>query len=310
MRALAALQSGIPVAHRPFEELARDLGCGEAELVECAAAALRSGAARRFGAVFDARRLGFRSTLCFAAAQDPDAAAEFLARRREVSHCYLREAPGCPRLWWTWSAPAERFDASIAEIPFPFTSLPATRRYKIDVVFGGPTRRRDEGTEDTLPPPDEAGRRIIRAMQGRTEPRADYFAHLAEEIGMREWDLLSTLEIWRRNGRLRRIGLLLDHRRSGYTANGMCCFRVDGDTEEAGRALASLDEVSHCYERPASPGFPYNLFAMIHCSSAEEAEAGFLALRRRLEGLSPAPSASVMLVSTKEYKKTSLSFFD
>ena len=98
--------------------------------------------------------------------------------------------------------------------------------------------------------------------------------------------------------------------KSGYTANGMCCFRIEDSTQEAGRALASLDEVSHCYERPACAEFPYNLFAMIHCSSIDEANAGFRALKRRLEGLASTPTASVMLISTKEYKKTSLSFFD
>lgn len=307
---LSALQSGIPLAPRPFEELARDLGCEESDLIGCAADALDSGKARRFGAVFDARRLGFKSTLCCAGVSDPDAAASFLVPRREVSHCYLREAEGCPNLWWTWSAPSDCFESSVAEIPFPFISLPATKRYKVDVVFGGPTRQRDESTEDDLPPPDEIGRRIIRAMQGDTELRPDYFSHLAEKIGIREWNLLSTLEMWRRSGRLKRIGLLLDHRKSGYTANGMCCFRIEESTQEAGRALASLDEVSHCYERPACAEFPYNLFAMIHCSSMDEANAGFCALKRRLEGLASTPTASVMLISTKEYKKTSLSFFD
>ena len=307
---LTALQRGIPLAHRPFEELARDIGCCESDIIDCAREALDSGRARRFGAVFDARRLGFRTTLCCADLIDPDSAAAFLSSRREVSHCYLREAQGCPNLWWTWSAPADVFDSSIAEIPFCFRSLPATRRYKVDVVFGGSTRARDERTDDDLPPPDDMGRRIIRAMQGDTELREDYFACIADKIGMKEWNLLSTLEMWRRNGRLKRIGLLLNHRKSGFTANGMCCFRIDGSTVESGRALAEMEEVSHCYERPACPEFPYNLFAMIHCSSVEEANAGFDALKRRLAEVAPGPTASVMLISTKEYKKTSLSFFD
>lgn len=306
---LTALQAGLPLARRPFEELARELGCSEADLIGCAADALRSGTARRFGAVFDARRLGFRSSLCCADIPDPDEAARFLSARREVSHCYLREAAGCPNLWWTWSAAADRFDSTIGEIPFPFHSMPATRRYKIDVVFGGETRAAEERTEDDLPPPDECGQAIIRAMQGNTELRPDYFAAIAEKAGIAEWKLLATLEIWRRQGRLKRIGLLLNHRKSGYTANGMCCFRVEGDTLAAGRALAAMNEVSHCYERPMCEAFPYNLFAMVHCSSTEEAQAQFEALKRAVEGSGAPASASVMLISTKEYKKTSLQFY-
>ena len=307
---LAALQRGIPVSRRPFEELSREIGCGERELVEFAQSALESGEARRFGAVFDARRMGYSSALCCATVDDPDTVAAMVAGCREVTHCYLREAPGCPNLWWTWSAPAESFDASLAKIKIPFRALAAVRRYKIDVIFGAATRASDESTADTLPPPDDAERRIVRALQGATEIRADYFSAIAEKVGVKEWDLLATLEMWRRKGRLKRIGLLLNHRKAGYSANGMCCVRIGGDTVEAGRALAELDSVSHCYERPSCEEFPYNLYAMIHCTSAEEAEAGFEALKSRLAALERPPEDSVMLISTKEYKKTSMSFYD
>ena len=306
---LTALQRGIPLSRRPFDDLARELGCEESELIAYAARALREGRARRFGAVFDTRRLGFTTTLCCMRAEDPDAAAAFLSARREVTHCYLREAPGCPNLWWTWSAPADRFSLSLAEIPFPFRTLPATRRYKIDVVFGGSTRSLDESVTDSLPPPDERGRKIIRALQGDTGLRPDYFAALADSLGMKEWDLLSTLELWRRRGRLKRIALLLDHRRSGYVANGMCCFRLPGDTTEAGRALASLASVTHCYERPSVQEFPYNLFAMVHGASTEEAQALFAQLKERLSALAAPPEDAVMLLSTREYKKTSMAFY-
>ena len=306
---LSALQRGIPLTRCPFEELARELGCTEADLIGFVVRTLQEGKARRFGAVFDARRVGFTSALCCTTSAHPDEAAALLASRREVTHCYLREAPGCPNLWWTWSAPAKRFDLSLAEIPFPFRTLPATRRYKVDVIFGGATRTQEEAVTDELPPPDEKGRRIIRALQGETEVRPDYFAALAEQIGIREWDLLSTLEIWRRKGRLKRIGLLLNHRRSGYTANGMCCFRIEDDTIEAGRALAALDEVTHCYERPSCTEFPYNLFAMVHGASVAEAQRQFEMLKDRLAALLEPPAASVMLLSTKEYKKTSMIFY-
>ncbi|MEE8187055.1 MAG: hypothetical protein V3T99_05285, partial [Nitrososphaerales archaeon] len=30
-------------------------------------------------------------------------------------------------------------------------------------------------------------------------------------------------------------------------------------------------QVSHCYQRPVYPDWPYNVFSMIHCKSQEEA---------------------------------------
>ena len=75
---------------------------------------------------------------------------------------------------------------------------------------------------------------------------------------------------------------------------------------EAGRALAGLNEVTHCYERPQCDEFPYNLFAMVHGTSIDEAQRQFDLLKERLAALDTPPDSSIMLLSTKEYKKTSL----
>jgi len=322
-RALVALQRGLPLARRPFADLAEEIGCTEDELLGYAAACRKAGLVRRFGAVFDTRRLGYASVLCAAAVPpaERDAVAARLTPLKGVTHCYLREcadAAGAafPALWFTLSAPADVFPAMCDEVrartaPHAVDFLPATRRYKVDVVFGAATRARDEAVTDDAPPLVAADRALIAALQGDTEMRADYFAAVAERVGMKEWDLLARLEIWRRAGRLKRIGLLLAHRSAGWTANGMCCWRIAGDTTAAGRALAARDEVTHCYERPECPVFPYNLFAMVHARSTEEARTQFAALDATVRACDPAADApAVMLLSTKEYKKTSMTFFD
>ena len=320
---VVALQRGIPLCARPFEELSRELGCGEADLLACLARQRAVGTVRRFGAVFDTRRLGYRSALCAAAVsvEALDAAAAKLTPLAGVTHCYVREAtsalrPGVPNLWFTLSYPADIFPAMVDEVaarlgPYALHVLPATRRYKVDVVFGAATRAREEDVAegDDLPPVTARDRAVIGALQGDTEARADFFAALAGRLGMKEWDLLSTLEIWRRKGRLKRIGLLLHHRNAGWSANGMCCWRVAGDTTAAGRALAARGEVTHCYERPEAPNFPYNLFAMVHARAAAEANAQFSSLSAEVNRVAGAAVPAVMLLSTREYKKTSMTFF-
>ena len=320
---VVALQRGIPLCARPFEELSRELGCGEADLLACLARQRAAGTVRRFGAVFDTRRLGYRSALCAAAVsvEALDAAAAKLTPLVGVTHCYVREAtsalrPGVPNLWFTLSYPADIFPAMVDEVaarlgPYALHVLPATRRYKVDVVFGAATRAREEDVAegDDLPPVTARDRAVIGALQGDTEARADFFAALAERLGMKEWDLLSTLEIWRRKGRLKRIGLLLHHRNAGWSANGICCWRVAGDTTAAGRALAARGEVTHCYERPEAPNFPYNLFAMVHARAAAEANAQFASLSAEVNRVAGAAVPAVMLLSTREYKKTSMTFF-
>ena len=193
--------------------------------------------------------------------------------------------------------------------PHTVAFLPATRRYKVDVVFGAATRAQEERTEDDSGPLGARDRAVVAALQGDTEVRAGYFAAVAEKARMKEWDLLSTLELWHRRGRLKRIGLLLAHRTAGYVANGMCCWRVEGDTTDAGRALAARDEVTHCYERPYSESFPYNLFAMVHATSSDEARAQHAGLHQSLVEAIGCEPATLMMLSTKEYKKTSMTFF-
>lgn len=320
-RWLAELQRGIPLCARPFEALARELDCAESDLLDFVERCRAEGLVRRFGAVFDTRRLGYRSVLC-AAAVPPhalDDAAAKITPFRGVTHCYLREpaeAAGVPlpTLWFTLSYPADVFDAMADEIrarlaPHAVAFLPATRRYKVDVVFGAATRAREENTGDDTAPLGARDRAAVAALQGDTEVRPDYFAALAERVGMKEWDMLSLLELWQRRGRLKRIGLLLAHRTAGYVANGMCCWRVEGDTTGAGRALAARNEVTHCYERPLSEAFPYNLFAMVHATSLEEARTQHADLHRVLMAELKNDPATVMLLSTKEYKKTSMTFF-
>ena len=81
------------------------------------------------------------------------------------------------------------------------------------------------------------------------------------------------------------------------------------DTKAAGRALAARGEVTHCYERPEAPNFPYNLFAMVHARAAAEANAQFASLSAEVNRVVGAAVPAVMLLSTREYKKTSMTFF-
>lgn len=75
-------------------------------------------------------------------------------------------------------------------------------------------------------------------------------------------------------GLIRRIGAVPNHYRLGYTANGMSVWDVaDERIGELGPLVAQLPGVSHCYRRPRHlPGWPYNLFAMLHGTSREAVE--------------------------------------
>ena len=104
---------------------------------------------------------------------------------------------------------------------------------------------------------------------------------------------------------LRRIGLVMRHRKLGFTANSMCVWKCGEDAiEAAGRKMAAHPSVTHCYQRPCYDVFPYNLYAMIHAGEPEAAKAIFAQL-----GESTGLSDGRMMVSLKEFKKASPVFF-
>jgi siroheme decarboxylase len=101
------------------------------------------------------------------------------------------------------------------------------------------------------------------------------------------------------------VAAVAAHRRLGYLANGMAVFRVADDRiDGVGAQLARRSEVTHCYRRPPLPGWPYNLFAMIHGHTQHEVRA-FVQHRARELDLTDFE----ILFSIKEYKKVSMTYF-
>jgi hypothetical protein len=68
--------------------------------------------------------------------------------------------------------------------------------------------------------------------------------------------------------------------------------------------MASYRGVSHCYERPTYPDWPYNLFSMTHGRTKQECEDVLAAIAKEAD-----LDEYIVLYSTKEYKKTRVSYF-
>lgn len=330
-RLLVLLQQGLPLDPRPFLMLGELSGLTEIEVLNLVEELLADGRARRLGGIFDAAGLGYRSVLCAAAVPASGIArtTAILAALPGVTHAYLRgwpeELPAdhparllepYPALWFTWSAPeaafATGFDALRNQLsPWPVLPLPAGRKFKIQVVFGnqvtGPAMAEDIDAVPTgaVQPFTDRDQRVVRELQGTLAPCANFYAPVAARCDLDETELLARLTLWRRTGALRRIALVLRHQRIGYKANAMCVWPADGViAEQAGAVLAGFSEVTHCYQRPAFPGFPYSLYAMLHAKSWELLAERFADLEQAtgLEG-------GKMLCSVKELKKTSMVFF-
>lgn len=139
---LSAVQSGFPVMERPFEEIARRLGLSERQVIDTVSNLTGRGVIRRFGAVFDSRRLGYVSTLVAVRIPEPEslpAAAEAIGRYSEVTHNYERDSRF--NLWFTLIAEGqERIEAILSEVrALPgvaeVRNLPQEELYKIRAEF-------------------------------------------------------------------------------------------------------------------------------------------------------------------------------
>ncbi len=115
-------------------------------------------------------------------------------------------------------------------------------------------------------------RRIVLATQAGLPLDARPYHWLASELGVEPELLMARFRVMLDEGRIRRIGVVPNHYRLGYSANGMSVWDVpDEDIRTIGRQVGELDIVSHCYHRPRHlPDWPYNLFAMVHGHNQEE----------------------------------------
>ena len=125
------------------------------------------------------------------------------------------------------------------------------------------------------------------------------YADLAREIGISTEELLATLETWKAEGKLRRIGAVVNHFQVGLGEGAMVVWKVEPErVAEVGAVLAGFEEVSHAYERQTAPGWDYNLYTMVHGTTQE-------AVRRTVERMSQAVGVSdyQILATRKELKK-------
>lgn len=146
---------------------------------------------------------------------------------------------------------------------------------------------------------------LIRATQGGLPLVSCPFAVVGAQVGIDEAEVIARLKAMQENGTLRRIAAIPNHYALGWRANGMTVWEVDDARIDAlGEQVGALPFVSHCYRRPRRPPlWPYNLFAMVHAHTQEEA----LPLVARIAAvLGDACRAHDVLWSTRILKKTGL----
>lgn len=322
---LNAIQNNFPIAVHPYQILGLAVGTTEEDAFKRIQRLRQEGLIRRLGGVFDSRRLGYYSTLC--TGKVPEEKIPTLAKLLEgipgVTHNYIRNHEY--NVWFTLIARSKAVAESTLQMIRDFVgvsgiySLPATRFFKINVNFDFNLPEEDKTASikdhDSRPvqkpkvsapyelSSDEIA--LIRVLQGNLPDSMTPFNVLAENL---HWPVDKVISIGIRlleANVVRRFGAVLRHQKAGFTANAMGVWQVDPDqAAEVGEIMARFREVSHCYERPTLPDWPYSLFTMIHGRTVEDCGD----VMKRIS-LATGVNTYSMLFSTAELKKSSMQYF-
>jgi len=315
---LDIIQSGFPIVERPFQALAKELSLTEEEVIFRLNKLKREKIIRRIGAIFNSKSLGYVSTLL--AMKIPEQRIEEVANiingYNGVTHNYLRNYDY--NLWFTLTASSEKKLHSIIEEIKNRTGisdllyLPATKLFKIGVKFNlgrsavgsrrSAVQKLETGTQKRKFTEREIN--LIKQIQDDISLCIRPFKEIADKIDVLEKDIIKKINEWEKTGVIRRFGAILRHKKVGFKFNAMGAWIVPEEkADELGMIMASFKEVSHCYERPTYPGWPYNLFTMIHGKSRKDCE-------EVADNISKVTGIDNyrLLYSTKEFKKVSVNY--
>lgn len=322
---LGVLQESLPFTERPFADLGQRCGLSEDETLARVRLLKGEKVIRQISAIFDTRSLGYASSLVAAqiAPQKIDAAVATINSHPGVSHNYLRNHEF--NLWYTIAVPPtsklglEGTVDLLHQLSGARSTrlLPTLRLFKIGVRFDveGEAKPGDQSTpayteanRSAIEPLTETEIEFVRVMQRDLALVPSPFEAIADELGLPFDEAAKMHRQFLESGRMRRFAAVLHHRKAGFGANAMGVWagpQNDPETlRELGETMAGFSAVSHCYERPSYPEWPYNLFTMVHGKSEDECE-------QTLQAIADATGITNRhaLYSTKEFKKVRVRYF-
>jgi DNA-binding Lrp family transcriptional regulator len=314
---LNIIQREFPVVAEPFRAIGEKVGLLEGEVIARLAALKDARIIRQISAIFDSRALGYQSSLAaFRVTSDRvDITAEIVNAHPGVSHNYLRNHDY--NLWFTITVPpgttVESEVKRLAEKaePLAYRLFPTIRLYKIGVTFDMTGEQNGGATATTTAPEaplelDHEDISAIRALQRDLPLVPRPFAVLGEAADMEEEEILTRAHRFLIEGAMRRYAAVLRHREAGFTANAMVAWIVAEDKmEEVAPKMAAHPAVSHCYQRPTYPDWPFSIFTMIHGRTNEDCEQ---VVREITEATGI--SEHVLLYSTREFKKARVQYYE
>lgn len=316
---LNEIQWVFPLSDRPYAEIAGKHGISEEDAMRRIAALKKMGLVRQINAIFDTRRLGYKSALvAFSVKPDKlDSVADRINEHPGVSHNYERNHEY--NMWFTLAVPPgtdmkDDLDRMAAlDGVIKYRVLPTLKLYKIgvrlDMVNEDAEKPKPTDEVKDLNPEkvqlSERDKEFIRELQKDLAVIPEPFKELADNLGISTDELFAKAREYENSGIMRRFAAILRHRDAGFVANGMVVWHVPEDKiDDVGAKLAAFPQVSHCYRRPVYPDWRFNLFSMVHARSLQAAEKMAVEMSETI-----GVTDYQILFSSREFKKERVKYF-
>lgn len=110
---------------------------------------------------------------------------------------------------------------------------------------------------------------MIAMENGLNVAEARPYLTLARQIGRTEEEVIRDIAELKKEGKIKRFGLVVKNRNVGYIHNAMVTLDVvDENVDFLGMEIATRPFVRLCYQRQrVLPDWPFNLYFMIHGKS-------------------------------------------
>ncbi len=306
-------QRDFPLVAAPFAEIGARCGMTQGAVLDGYRKLLRSGAISRIGGVWGAGAGGAALLCAFAVPprQLEDVAA-VVSAHPGVNHNYEREHTY--NLWFVvtgrgTAAVAQVVDALEQQTGCQALRLPMRRAYRIDLGFDLRSSLAARGSCNPQPiaPVQDADAPLAALVEGGVALIARPYDAWASVLRQPHEHVLETLRRWVQTGTLRRFGVIVRHHEAGFTHNAMTVFDVpDAAVDAVGAQLAGEPGVTLAYRRERAPGWPFNLYCMVHGRDrAQVADAIEAAIRHC--ALAGRPRS--VLFSARRFKQVGARYF-
>ena len=316
---LNEIQWTFPLVAQPYHDIAKKFSITPEAIKERLIQLKKIGVLRQLSAIFDTRKLGYKSSLIAMEieADKLDFVAQQINRHPGVSHNYERNHQF--NLWFTLAVPpGSDLKTEVDKIKKlegikKVRLLPTIKLFKIGVKLDIVEEKKHEikpseekkKIRDVKFVATEDDKKFIRELQKDLDIVDRPFLNAAKKIGMTEEQIFEKLKHYEEIGVMRRFAAILRHRDVGFVANGMIVWKVPEERiTEVGEKLGAFPQVSHCYQRPVYADWPYNVFSMIHCKSQDEAQEMAKTIQNQIN-----VDEYRILFSAREFKKTRVEYF-